>query len=44
MKKNYLNPTTKVVTVNVSAIMEPEFTATSDEKVPDDVSTEAPLF
>lgn len=44
MRKNYQKPTTKVVNVNVKAIMEPEVSTTSTPIDPDETATEAPLF
>jgi len=43
MKKNYFKPTTKLVTVNVSAIMEQEINTTSQEEVEVEPS-DVPLF
>lgn len=44
MKKNYFEPTTKVVTVNVNSIMDAEMDVTSNGVDPGENGTEAPLF
>ena len=43
MKKDYQNPTTKVVNVNVKNFMEANFLSTS-APTGEDTATEAPLF
>ena len=43
MKKFYFNPTTKVVTINISTIMDDSVAATS-EPTSDITHTEEPLF
>lgn len=44
MRKNYVTPMTKVISINTNAIMEPEVVATSTEVDPEEIATEAPLF
>lgn len=44
MRKNYETPMTKVVSININAIMEPEMVATSTEVEQEGTATEAPLF
>ena len=43
MRKNYVTPMTKVISINTNAIMDPEFSTTSVVE-PDGTATEAPLF
>ena len=44
MKKNYVNPMTKVITLNCNTIMEAQADVVSTPNDTNETTTEAPLF